>query len=603
MRTRIPLPVLFGNADRVVPSISPDGQHLAWLAPHGGVLNIHVDGRPRTAEQRSIRSYWWAGDSQHLTWVRDDRGDENFHLIRLDLATAEVTDLTPFPGVRAQVVAVDAARTALVVGLNRRDPRVFDLYRVGIGGGSCQLVAENPGVDDWLVDPNLAVVGATRTREDGQVEVVVPAGDGTWSVVNPDVGDYLAALPLGVTATGDLILRTDKDHAARYLARLDLRTGRLSSVFADPTYDIRAEGVVLHPRTREPQLVVVDREKPETVVLDPDIQGDIDALLRLPHGRPVILSRDRLDRHWIVGYLGDQGPVPHYRWDRTARTAAFLFDHRPVMHEHRWAPMEPFEYTARDGLTIHGYLTFPPGRGREHLPGVLAVHGGPWRRHSWGLDPEGQWLADRGYLCIQVNFRGSAGYGRDFLDAGDKEWGGRMQDDLVDAVDHLVATGHLDPARVGIMGVSYGGYATLAALTSTDVFACGIARCGPANLITFIESIPPYFQPHVDLWHRRIGHPVTERDLLWSRSPLSRAHQLDRPLLLVHGARDVRVPRAESDALVAALRENGIDHEYLVFEDEGHGIDQPHNREAFYERAEQFLARHLPVDDEDDAST
>ena len=594
MSTRIPLPVLFGNADRVVPSLSPDGKHLAWLAPHRGVLNIYVDGEPRTTETRSIGSYWWAGDSRHITWIRDDGGDENFHLIRLDLSTSEVTDLTPFDGVRANVVAVDRTRATVLVGLNRRDRRVFDLYRLGIADGACDLVAENPGVDGWLVDPSLTVVGATRTRNDGQVEVIVPTGGGEWTVVNDDIGDYLAVLPLGVTESGDVILRTDKHHVARYLARLDLRTGDLTVVYADPTYDIRAEGVVLHPITREPQLVVVDRDKAETIVLDPDIEDDISALFRLFDGRPVILSRDQRDEHWIIGYLGDQGPVPHYKWDRTTKTADFLFDHRPVMHDYRWSAMEPFQYTARDGLTIHGYLTFPPSRGRNGLPGVLAVHGGPWRRHTWGLDPEGQWLANRGYLCIQVNFRGSAGYGRDFLDAGDKEWGGKMQGDLLDAVDHLVAAGHLDPERVGIMGTSYGGYATLSAITSTDVFACGIARAAPANLITFIQSIPPYFQPHVDLWHRRIGHPENDRDMLWSRSPLSRAHELNRPLLLVHGARDVRVPRAESDALAAALQANGVDHEYLVFEDEGHGINQPHNRQDFYERAEAFLERHLP---------
>jgi dipeptidyl aminopeptidase/acylaminoacyl peptidase len=493
-------------------------------------------------------------------------------------------------------VAKDTAiGDAVLVAMNRRDRRVFDLYRVDPDASAPVPVREGDDIADWLVNGRLEVVGAVRHRDDGTVAVVVPDGPNGWRVVAEDLGDQLAFLALDVTAAGDVIVLTDKDANTRHLARLDLDSGLLTSVFSDPTFDVTT--VTVHPTTREPQMLVVERELAETIVLDPDIADDMAALYRLHGGRPVVLSRDGNDRQWIVGYIGDgseHGPVAHYLWDRETRAGRFLFDHRPSMNAYQWAPMEPFEFTARDGLRIHGYLTFPPGLGRHSLPAVVAVHGGPWRRHVWGFDREAQWLANRGALCVQVNFRGSTGYGKEFLDAGDREWGGRMQDDLVDAVEHLGNLGVIDRSRVGIMGSSYGGYAALCGVVFTpDVFACAVARVAPANLITFIESVAPYWQPRIDLWHRRIGHPERDRDLLWDRSPLSRAGELSRPLLLTHGARDARVPRTESDVLVAALEANGIDHEYLVLDDEGHRLLQAANLETYYGRAEAFLTRHL----------
>ena len=256
--------------------------------------------------------------------------------------------------------------------------------------------------------------------------------------------------------------------------------------------------------------------------------------------------------------------------------------------------MEPVEFTARDGLTIHGYATFPPGGGRSGLPMVLNVHGGPWARDVWGFDPEAQWLANRGYLCLQVNFRGSTGYGKAFVNAGDREWGGKMQDDLLDAVGYAVGQGWADPARVAIYGGSYGGYAALAGVAFTpDEFRCAVDIVGPSNLKTLIETIPPYWAPMIAMFHTRVGDPEKDADFLWSRSPLSRAASIRTPLLIAQGANDPRVKQAESEQIVAALRAAGIDHEYLLFPDEGHGFAKPENRLLFYAAAEQFLARHL----------
>jgi dipeptidyl aminopeptidase/acylaminoacyl peptidase len=342
------------------------------------------------------------------------------------------------------------------------------------------------------------------------------------------------------------------------------------------------------------QLVAFQKDRTELVVTDPSIQADIDALQALSHGDLALQNRDNADRTWLVGFVVDDGPVPYYAWDRDTHQATFLFEHQPELSKYTLARMEPFEYQSRDGLTIHGYLTFPPDEPREGLPTVLNVHGGPWARDSWGYNPEAQWFANRGYLCVQVNYRGSTGYGKDFVNAGDKAWGAAMHNDVIDAVDWVVNRGYADRERIAIYGGSYGGYAALVGAAFTpDVFRCAVDIVGPSNLKTLIESIPPYWQPLVAQFHTRVGNPETEPEFLWSRSPLSKVDQIRIPLLIAQGANDPRVKQAESEQIVAALKERGIDYEYLLFEDEGHGFAKPENRLRFYAAAEAFLARHL----------
>jgi dipeptidyl aminopeptidase/acylaminoacyl peptidase len=307
-----------------------------------------------------------------------------------------------------------------------------------------------------------------------------------------------------------------------------------------------------------------------------------------------VLSRARADRTWIVGYNHADGPVRYYAFDRLTRRGRFLFENQPALSEYLLGEVEPFSFVSRDGLTVHGYLTYPVEVQREHLPAVLNVHGGPWVRDIWGLHPEAQWLANRGYLCVQVNYRGSTGYGKRFANAGDREWDGRMHDDLVDAVAYLVGRGLIDPERVAIYGGSYGGYAALVGATFTpDLFRCAVDIVGPSNLKTLIESIPPYWEPLIAEFHHRVGNPETEPEFMWSRSPLSRVDAIKIPLLIAQGANDPRVKQAESEQIVAALREKGIPHEYLLFPDEGHGFAKPENRLRFYAAAERFLATHL----------
>jgi dipeptidyl aminopeptidase/acylaminoacyl peptidase len=342
---------------------------------------------------------------------------------------------------------------------------------------------------------------------------------------------------------------------------------------------------------RDVEAVVVYRDRLEYQILDDAVRGDIEALQRLHAGELLISDRNDNDTTWLVAFDADCGPLKFYTWDRAAKAATFLFDHRPQLNDYPLVPMEPFTFTARDGLTIHGYLSFPAGVERSNLPAVLVVHGGPWAREGWGLDPEAQWLANRGYACVQVNFRGSSGYGKEFLNAGNREWGAKMHDDLLDAIDHLVAQDIIDRERVAIYGGSYGGYAALIGATFTpDVFKCAIAMVGPSNLNTLMESFPEYWKPMIAMWHKRVGD---DSEFLWSRSPLSRVDDIRIPILIAQGENDPRVKRAESEQIVAAMKERGIDHEYVMYENEGHGLAKPENRLDFYHRADRFLAKHL----------
>jgi dipeptidyl aminopeptidase/acylaminoacyl peptidase len=346
--------------------------------------------------------------------------------------------------------------------------------------------------------------------------------------------------------------------------------------------------------TGEPQLVPLVSARSDYLVLDPAIAEDVATIKALHPGDFTLTSRDRADRKWVVSFTVDDGPMSYYLYDRETRSGKHLFDSQPALRNYPLAKMEPFAYEARDGLRIEGYLSFPPGAGRENLPAVIAPHGGPWERDLWRFNTRIQFLATRGYLVVSPNYRGSCGYGTAHVNAGDKEWGGAMHDDLIDAIDHVVARGYADPARIGIMGGSYGGYAALVGAAFTpERFRCAVALYGPSSLVTMRENDAAWLQPLHALMSRRIGDPETEAAFLWSRSPLSRVDQIRIPLLIAQGANDARVSQAESDRIVAALKERGIPHEYLVFPDEGHGFVKPENNLTLYRRVEAFLAEHL----------
>ena len=599
----IPRNVLFGNPERLGPRISPDGRRLAYIAPHEGVLNVFVgpvDGGPFEVvtddRDRGIRFFDWAHDNRHLVYVQDHGGDENWRVYSVDLEGGEVRDLTPFEGVQAQPVGESRRRPhELLVGINKDNEQLHDVYLLDLRDGSLEKVVENPGFVAWVADEDLQVrAGVAPTPDGGFVIMGRTGAGGEWSpLLTVGQEDAITTGPVGFDGSGtQFLLITSVGSNAGRLVRLDVQTGAQVDLASDPRYDVTQ--LVQHPETREPQLVGFLKERLEYQVLDPSVAADLEGLQRLHPGDVTVLSRDHADRTWIVGFTADDGPVQYFVWDREAGQGRHLFSQRPELEAYTLAPMEPFSFTARDGLELHGYLSFPPGVERSGLPAVLNVHGGPWARDVWGLNPEAQWFASRGYVCVQVNFRGSTGYGKDFVNAGDKQWGAAMHDDLIDAVEYVVGQGWVDRERIAIYGGSYGGYAALVGATFTpDVFRCAVDIVGPSSIKTLIESIPPYWAPQVSLFHTRVGNPETEEEFLWSRSPLSKVDQIKIPLLIAQGANDPRVKQAEAEQIVEALREKGIPHEYLLYPDEGHGFAKPENRLSFYAAAERFLARHL----------
>jgi dipeptidyl aminopeptidase/acylaminoacyl peptidase len=598
--TLIPLEVLFGNPERAAAQISPDGTRLSYLAPLDGVLNVFVgvigagDAQPVTRDtNRGIQGYVWAHDNRHILYVRDRDGSENFRLYDVDLDTGVERDLTPFDNVQCRIIKLPKRfPNDVLVGINKDNPQLHDVYHLDLTTGELRKVVDNPGFLGWVVDRDMRVRGAVQpTAEGGMTILVRDDEDSEWRTlldVAPEDAETTGPVAFNVDGTAMYLLLSVGSNTAR-LVTMDIATGAIEVLAEDPVYDVN--DVILHPDTRELQAVTVYADRLEYRIFDESMRGDIEALTQLSPGDLSISDRSSDDGTWLIAFDQDAGPVKFYTWDRASQTPTFLFDHRPELNDYPLVPMEPFDFTSRDGLTIHGYLSFPAGVERSGLPAVLTVHGGPWSRNGWGFDPEGQWLADRGYVAVSVNFRGSSGYGKEFLNAGNREWGAKMHDDLLDAVDHLVGKGYIDAKRVAIYGGSYGGYAALVGATFTpDVFACAVSMVGPSNLNTLIASFPEYWKPMIQLWHKRVGE---DPDFLWSRSPLSRVDAITIPVLIGQGENDPRVKRAESEQIVAAMAEHGIDHEYVMYENEGHGFAKPENRLDFYHRVDRFLAKHL----------
>jgi dipeptidyl aminopeptidase/acylaminoacyl peptidase len=600
----IPRKILFGNPDKANPQISPDGTMMAYLAPVNDILNVWVgkiggdDYQPVTKdEERGVRIYFWAADNKHILYLQDVGGNENWRVYATNLETRETRDLTPFENVQAQVVDRNKHfPNELLIGLNKDNPQVHDVYHLDLTSGELSVVAKNPGnIVGWVTDATFKVRGALAATADGGSELLVRASENVdWEkLIAWSADDMLSSAPVCFSLDGQSIYLEDSRNVnASRLVRLDIASGNLSVIAEDAQYDVGS--VLIHPDTYEIQAVAFNKERVEWTVFDESIRVDFENIREISRGDFAITSRDDADTTWVVAFTVDNGPVPFYVFDRKNQAPTFLFNNQPELSNYTLAPMEPLSFTARDGLTVHGYLTLPVGKEKTNLPMVLNVHGGPWARDRWGYNPEAQWLANRGYACLQVNYRGSTGYGKDFLNAGNKEWGAKMHDDLVDAVHWAVAQGIADPQKVAIYGGSYGGYAALVGATFTpDLFSCAVDIVGPSNLITLIKTIPPYWAPLLTVFHNRVGNPDAEEEFLKSRSPLFKVDQIKIPMLIAQGANDPRVKQAESEQVVEAMKSKGIDYEYMLFPDEGHGFAKPENRLKFYAAAEKFLAKHL----------
>ena len=607
----IPRRVFFGNPDRTQVTISPDGEHLAWLAPRDGVLNVWVaprerpaDARPVTADAgRGIRFYAWAYTGRDILYIQDKGGDENWRVYSADVATGEVGDLTPFDGVAAQIVGLSHRRPdEILVALNDRDPQWHDIYRVNLTSGERTLLLQHDRFIGVEVDDDLTIRAAIQMTPSGGLDIFRADGD-DWTLWQAfPAEDMLTASTVGFDKMGHVLyLRDSRDRDTAALVAVDIMTGERSLLAGHERAD--ADQVLRHPTERHVQAVAFDYERKEWQVLDPTIAADMTFLRGVTDGDAEITSRSLDDRFWLVAYVVDDGPVRYYLYDRQKQTVDFLFTNRAELEGLPLAKMRPDVVAARDGLSLVVYSTLPPGSDSDGdgipdapLPMVLIPHGGPWGRDSWGFNGWHQWLANRGYAVLSVNFRSSTGFGKSFTNAGDFEWGGKILEDQQDGVQWAIAQGIADPTRVAVMGGSFGGYSTLAGLTFyPEVFACGVDIVGPSNLITLLETIPPYWKPMIELFTMRVGDHRTEegRALLKAHSPLTYVDRIVRPLLIAQGANDPRVKQAESDQIVSAMQARGIPVAYALYPDEGHGFARPQNNLSFAALAEAFLARCL----------
>jgi dipeptidyl aminopeptidase/acylaminoacyl peptidase len=601
----IPRKLLFGNPQRWQPTLSPDGTKMAWLAPDGRDIrqvwvctpNANDERRVTSDRHRGISFYGWAWDSKTILYGQDSDGDENFHLFAVDLETGNVRDLTPWQGVRCEFVAADPKYPdEVLVALNVRDRKKMDVWRIKLASGETALETENKGdVVSWLADDNFIVRSATAITAKGTFEVRV-RDDRTapWrAMASPSADDEVVALGFNKEGT-ELFLKSSIGSETVRVVVKNVKTGTERDIAKHERLD--AEDVWIHPLSRIIQAVGFHPGRREWLITDPAVAEDFAAFAKVENADFTIASRDAADSRWLVELYGDCLPPKYVLWDRTARQASFLFSYQPKLEGFRFAATTPVRYQARDGMELHAYLTVPSGLDSRKLPMVLFVHGGPWARDYWGFDGYVQLLANRGYVVLQPNYRGSTGYGKKYLHAGDLQWGRAMHDDLTDAVKWAIGEGIADPDRIAIFGGSYGGYAALAGAAFTpDLYRCVVDLVGPSSLFTLLASFPPYWVPLISLFKRRMGDPdkPSDRDMLTNASPLFAADRIRIPLLIAQGVNDPRVTQVESEQIVAAIEHKGGVATYVLYPDEGHGLVRPANLIDFVARVEKFLAQHL----------
>lgn len=606
----IPRKVLFDNPDKASAKISPDGTKISYLAPLEGVLNVWVGpvddpeaAKPVTDDKvRGIRFYNWAYTNQHILYLQDKGGDENWRLYSVNLKTDEIKDITPLEGVQAQIQEVSPKfPDEILVGINDRVPQLHDIYRINLDTGERTLVQENTeNFASFLTDDDFNIRFGMKMNPDGTAELFQP-GDPDWTsyLVIP-MEDTLTTNPIGFDKSGKLLYLTDsRGRNTAALFTLNIETGEKTLIAENDRSDV--DDIMIHPTEKNLLAVAFTYERKEWLVLDEAITADLDYLKGVADGDAEVVSWTLDTSHWIVAYTMDNGPVRYYLYDRQAKDAKFLFTNRKALEGFTLSKMHPVVVEARDGLKLVNYYTLPPEYEDKTcpdnpLPMILFVHGGPWGRDQWGYNPYHQILSNRGYAVLSVNFRSSTGFGKDFINAGDMEWAGNVHNDLIDSVDWAIEEGIADPDRVAIMGGSYGGYATLVGLTFTpEKFACGVDIVGPSNLITLINSIPPYWEPMIEMFAKRMGDHRTEegKKLLMERSPLTHVERIIRPLLIGQGANDPRVKQAESDQIVEAMQEKNTPVTYVLYPDEGHGFARPENNLSFLAVTEAFLAKYL----------
>jgi len=599
-----PIPVrdFFRHPERSNFRISPDGKTLAFLQPYERRMNIYVQpiagGEPKRLTNetaRDIPDHFWKGPDR-LVYVKDFGGDENFHVVAVNKDGSGLKDLTPFDGVRAEII--DQLRDfpdQLLVGLNKRNKEVFDAYRLDLKTGELELIAENPGnITSWLADHAGNIRGAQTTDGVNTSFLYRDGASGPFrTVLTTSFRDSFS--PLFFTFDNkSLYAASNLGRDKQAIVLVDQATANAQKVlFEHPDVDV--DSLSFSRKRKVLTTISYVTWKPQRKFLDAETEKLYAALEKqLPGYEFGIQSTTDDEDRFVVAAYNDRTPGTRYLYDSGADKLTKLGDIAPWLPETKMATMKPIEYKSRDGLTINGYITLPNGKGPKNLPVIVNPHGGPWARDVWGWNPEVQMLANRGYAVLQMNFRGSTGYGRSFWQASFKQWGLKMQDDISDGVNYLVKEGIADPKRICIYGGSYGGYATLAGVTYTpDLYACAVDYVGVSNLFTFLNTIPPYWKPFLDMMHEMVGEPEKDKALLTATSPALNADRIKTPLFIAQGARDPRVNIDEANQMVKALKARGVDVPYMVKENEGHGFRNEENQFDFYEAMERFLAKYL----------
>ncbi|MBD3166257.1 prolyl oligopeptidase family serine peptidase [bacterium] len=622
----IPIEVLFGNPSKYKPQLSPQGKYLSYLAPVDGVQNIWVrtigtrDDHPVTNDtDRGIYYYGWLYSGEKVVYIQDKHGNEEWNLFIADLETNRVRQLTPpedRPDHPVQTQFYKASKEnpkEILIGMNLRDASIHDVYHLDAETGETTFLLEgNPGISKWIVDHDLTIRGYTKSEPGGGYALFLrQGGSGPFRRhIDWNFEDALLSAP-SVFASDNrtMYLLDSRGRNTAALVGYDTRTRTTDVLAADDSFDV--SDFTFKFETWEAQAAMIYEDRLTYDVFDSTIAEDIKYLQNARPGDMMILDRTLPDDLWLVAYTIDTGPVAYYAYDRGARSIQKLFTHRPELEGLPLQPMKPIEFTARDGWRIPGYLTLPKTF-KQPGPMVLLVHGGPWSRDKWGFNSDVQWLVNRGYACLQVNFRGSRGFGKAFANAGNREWGRAMQNDLTDAVQWAIDEGIADPERIGIFGGSYGGYAAFAGVAFTpDLYTCAISVVGTTNLESYMQTIPPYWWHYREQMERRIGRLPRDENgevlhesnwneedreairFLRERSPLYHADKVKTPLLIAHGALDPRIHTHETRAFVHDVRRNDVPVELVIYEDEAHGLVHQENRLDFYQRADAFLAKHL----------
>jgi dipeptidyl aminopeptidase/acylaminoacyl peptidase len=598
----IPMKDFFKNPVKASYQLSPDGEHLAFLQSWKNRLNVHVQKigeykvtRITSAEKRDIIRYMWA-NNQRIVYAQDTGGDENYRAYAVNIDGSNPKDLTPFEKVKT--ILIDDLKNDpehMLISLNKRDKRIFDVYRININTGEMKMVAKNPGnIMGWITDHEGKLrVAATTDGVNRSILYREKESDAFNKIITTSFKETLD--PLFFTYDNKYMYvasNIGRDKAAIF--KYDIAEGKfLDKIYEHPDVDVTS--LLSSDKKKKILGVAYFLEKRHYFFFDTErkkLQENLEK--RLPGVEVVVYNTSRDETKLLVRTYNDKTMGAYYFYNTTTDELKKLVEISPWLKEEYLANQQPITYKSRDGLTIHGYLTFPKGTVKKNLPVVINPHGGPWARDMWGYNPEVQFLANRGYAVLQMNFRGSTGYGREFWEKSFKEWGKKMQDDITDGVKWLIKEGIADSKRIGIYGGSYGGYATLAGLAFTpDLYSCGVDYVGVSNIFSWLKAVPPYWKPFLEMVYEMVGNPEEDKELLKAASPLFHVDKMKAPLFVAQGANDIRVPKTESDQMVEALKKRGLDVPYMVKDNEGHGFLNEENRFDFYREMEKFLGKHL----------